>query len=159
MNSFDQLEENLAVADRSTPLSLSFEEMETIELVKRVMRNSLKINCSTCGYCMPCPQGVNIPECMKIYNEKYLFGHKGFINQSFIDYYQYVGGIMGNSGNAGKCNACGKCLRKCPQKLDIIEELKKVKKEFEIPGSKYALSFVEHVGFPVYRFLVNLINR
>ena len=159
MNSIDQIDENIAIADKTTPFSMTFEEMETVELVKRVMRNSLKINCSTCGYCMPCPQGVNIPECMKIYNEKYLFGHKGFINQSFIDYYQYVGGIMGNSGNAGKCNACGKCLRKCPQKLDIIEELKKVKKEFEIPGSKYALSFVEHVGFPVYRFLVNLINR
>ena len=159
MNSLEQLNENLAVADRITPLSMSFEDMETVELVKRVMRNSLKINCSTCGYCMPCPQGVNIPECLKIYNEKYLFDHKGFINQSFMDYYQYVGGIMGNSGNAGKCNACGKCLRKCPQKLNIIEELKKVKKEFEIPGSKYALFFVEHVGFPIYRYLVRLINH
>ena len=159
MNSFEQLDENLAVAERTTPFSLSFEEMETIELVKRVMRNSLKINCSTCGYCMPCPQGVNIPECLKIYNEKYLFDHKGFINQSFIDYYQYVGGIMGNAGNAGKCNACGKCLRKCPQKLDIIEELKKVKKEFEVPGSRYVLWFVEHVGFPAYRFFVNFLNR
>jgi predicted aldo/keto reductase-like oxidoreductase len=73
--------------------------LETVELVKRVLRNSLKINCSTCGYCMPCPQGVNIPECMKIYNEKYLFEHKGLFNQSFMDYYQYVGGIMGNEGN------------------------------------------------------------
>ena len=56
MNSFEQLEENLAIANETTPLSMSFEEMETVELVKRVMRNSLKINCSTCGYCMPCPQ-------------------------------------------------------------------------------------------------------
>ena len=132
----------------------SFEQLD-----KRVMRNSLKINCSTCGYCMPCPQGVNIPECMKIYNEKYLFGHKGFINPSFMDYYQYVGGIMGNSGNAGKCNGCGRCLRKCPQKLDIISELKKVKKEFEVPGMKYILSFVRVVGFPIYRKVVKLLNR
>ena len=108
---------------------------------------------------MPCPQGVNIPECMKIYNEKYLFEHKGFINQSFMDYYQYVGGIMGNEGNAGKCNGCGKCLRKCPQKLDIISELKKVKKEFEFPGLKYILAFVRYVGFPVYRQMVKLLNR
>lgn len=159
MNSLNQLDENLDVANRTTPLSLSFEDMETVELVKRVMRNSLKINCSTCGYCMPCPQGVNIPECMKIYNEKYLFDHKGFINGAFMDYYQYVGGVMGSSGNAGKCNACGKCLRKCPQKLDIIEELKKVKKEFELPGSKYLLLFVEKVGFPIYKHMVKLINR
>ena len=101
MNSFEQLDENLDVANNTPPMSMSFEDLETVEYVKRVMRDSLKINCSTCGYCMPCPQGVNIPECMKIYNEKYLFNHKGFINPSFMDYYQYVGGIMGNSGNAG----------------------------------------------------------
>ncbi|WP_296887377.1 aldo/keto reductase [uncultured Methanobrevibacter sp.] len=159
MNSFEQLDENLEIAHKTTPLSMSFEDLETVELVKRVMRNSLKINCSTCGYCMPCPQGVNIPECMKIYNEKYLFNHKGFINPSFMDYYQYVGGIMGSSGNAGKCNGCGRCLRKCPQKLDIVSELKKVKKEFEVPGMKYILLFVQHVGFPIYRILVKMLNR
>lgn len=159
MNSMEQIEENISVANRITPMSLSFEELETIDLVKRVLRNSLKINCSTCGYCMPCPQGVNIPECMKIYNEKYLFEHKGFVNQSLIDYFQYVGGIMGNEGNAGLCNGCGKCLRKCPQKLDIIEELKKVKKEFEFPGMQIILMFVRVIGFPVYRTVVKLLNR
>lgn len=159
MNSFDQIDDNLDIARKTTPLSMSFEDMETVEFVKRVMRNSLKINCSTCGYCMPCPQGVNIPVCMRIYNEKYLFGHKGFINSSLIDYYQYAGGIMGNEGNAGLCNACGKCLRKCPQKLDIIGELKKVKREFEFPGFKYILSFIRHVGFPIYRYFIKFLNR
>ena len=146
MNNFEQLNENLDVARRTTPMSMSFEELETVELAKRVMRNSLKINCSTCGYCMPCPQGVNIPECMKIYNEKFLFNHKGFINPSLMDYYQYVYGIMGSSGNAGKCNGCGKCLRKCPQNLDIIAELEKIKREFEFPGVKYLFFFVRHLS-------------
>ena len=159
MNTFQQLNDNLKIADKTTPLSMTFDEMETVELAKRVMRDSLKINCSTCGYCMPCPQGVNIPECLKIYNEKYLFNHKGLMNQSFMDYYQYVGGIMGNRGNAGLCNGCGKCLRKCPQKLNIIEELKKVKKEFEMPGMKYILAFVKYVGFPLYKYLVKILNR
>ena len=159
MNTFQQLNDNLKIADKTTPLSMTFDEMETVELAKRVMRDSLKINCSTCGYCMPCPQGVNIPECLKIYNEKYLFGHKGLMNQSFMDYYQYVGGIMGNRGNASLCNGCGKCLRKCPQKLNIIEELKKVKKEFEMPGMKYILAFVKYVGFPLYKYLVKILNR
>ena len=159
MNDLSQLDENLEVAHNTAPMSMSFEDLETVELVKRVMRNSLRINCSTCGYCMPCPRGVNIPECLKIYNEKYLFGHKGLINPAFMDYYQYVGGIMGNSGNAGKCNGCGKCLRKCPQKLDIVSELKKVKKEFEVPGSKYILIFVQKVGFPIYRQMVRFLNR
>lgn len=159
MNSFEQLNDNLAVADKTTPLSMSFEDIETVELVKRVMRNSLRINCSTCGYCMPCPQGVNIPVCLRIYNEKFLFEHKGLINPSLIDYFQYAGGIMGSKGNAGMCNACGKCLRKCPQNLDIISELKKVKKEFEFPGDRYIIWFVETIGFPVYRQLLKFLNR
>lgn len=159
MNSIEQIDENIAIARKTTPLSLSFEEMETIEYVKRSLRDSLKINCSTCGYCMPCPQGVNIPECMRIYNEKYLFEHKGLFNQSLVDYVQYVGGIMGNASNAGMCNGCGKCLRKCPQKLDIISELKKVKKEFEFPGMGYVSLFVKKIGFPFYKYLIKLLNR
>ena len=159
MNSLDQLNDNLAIADKTTPMSMTFEELETVELVKRVMKNALQINCSTCGYCMPCPRDVNIPECIKIYNEKYLFDHKGFMNQSVMDYYQYVGGVMAKAGNAGLCNACGKCLRKCPQKLDIPNELKKVKKEFEFPGMKYILPVVKSIGIPVYNQIVKFLNR
>ncbi len=159
MNSIEQIDENIAIAERTTPLSLSFEEMETIEYVKRVIRNTLKINCSTCGYCMPCPQGVNIPVCLRIYNEKYLFDHKGLFNPSTIDYFQYVGGVMGEVSNAGLCNGCGKCLRKCPQKLDIVGELKKVKKEFEFPAMPYVLAVVKKVGFPIYKYLVKFLNR
>lgn len=159
MNSIEQIDENIAIAEKTTPMSMTFEELETIELVKRVLRNSLKINCSTCGYCMPCPQGVNIPECLKIYNEKYLFEHKGLFNESLIDYFQYVSGIMGKPANAGLCNGCGKCLRKCPQKLDIVSELNTVKKEFEYPGFKYTIGFVRHVGFPVYKYVLKVLNK
>ena len=159
MGEIEQLDENLKVADKTTPMSMSFEDLETVELVKRVMRNSLKINCSTCGYCMPCPRDVNIPECMKIYNEKFLFNNKGFLNTSAMDYYQYLSGAMGKASYAGRCNACGRCLRKCPQKLDIIAELKKVKKEFEFPGFKYIILFVRYIGFPIYHFLLKIINR
>ena len=159
MGEIEQLDENLKVADKTTPMSMSFEDLETVELVKRVMRNSLKINCSTCGYCMPCPRDVNIPECMKIYNEKFLFNNNGFFNTSAMDYYQYLSGAMGKASHAGLCNACGRCLRKCPQKLDIISELKKVKKEFEFPGFKYIILFVRYIGFPIYHFLLKIINR
>lgn len=159
MNSLNQLDENLKIAKNTLPMSMTFEELEVVEKVKRVMRNSLKINCSTCGYCMPCPRGVNIPECMKIYNEKYLFNHKGLMNPAFMDYCQYLSGIMGKASNASNCNGCGKCLRKCPQNLDIISELKKVKKEFEFPGFKYMMLFIKNIGFPIYRQLLKIINH
>ena len=159
MNSLNQLDENLKIAKNTLPMSMTFEELEVVEKVKRVMRNSLKINCSTCGYCMPCPRGVNIPECMKIYNEKYLFNHKGLMNPAFMDYCQYLSGIMGKASNAGNCNGCGKCLRKCPQNLDIISELKKVKKEFEFPGFKYLMLLIKNIGCPIYRQLLKIINH
>ena len=159
MNSQEQLRDNIDVADTTLPLSMTSDELETVDSVKNVMKDALKINCSTCGYCMPCPQGVNIPECLKIYNEKYLFNHKGFMNSAVMDYYQYVGGFLGKAANAGLCNGCGKCLRKCPQKLDIISELKKVKKEFEIPGMKYILPVMKYIGIPVYNQIIKILNR
>ena len=66
---------------------------------------------------------------------------------------------MGKESYAGLCNGCGKCLRKCPQKLDIIGELEKVRKEFEFPGFRLVLSFIRNIGFPIYKQLLKLINR
>ena len=127
MNNIAQIDENIAIGNSVEPHSMSLEELETIDYAKRALKELLQINCTSCGYCLPCPRGVNIPECMKIYNEKYLFNQKGLLNQSLIDYYLTVSGIMIDSSNAGLCNGCGKCLRKCPQHLDIPKELDKVK--------------------------------
>lgn len=97
---------------------------------------------------------------MKIYNEKYLFNQKGLLNQSLIDYYLTVGGIMINKSNAGLCNGCGKCLRKCPQHLDIPKELDKVKKEFEGHFFGFKVLFVKTIGMKIYQkfFLNNKIK-
>lgn len=151
MNTIEQIEENIEIAKDIEPHSLSLEEMETIEYVKRIFKNLIKINCTTCGYCMPCPQNVNIPECMKIYNEKYLFNQKGLFSKSLINYFTTVGGVMNTPTNAGLCNGCGKCLRKCPQHLDIPKELLKVQKEFEGPGFKLKLWFIKNIGMPIYQ--------
>lgn len=150
MNSMDQLKENIEVINDIEPHSLSIEEMETLEDVKRVFKNLIKINCATCGYCMPCPQNVNIPECMKIYNEKYLFDQKGLISKSLINYFTTVGGVMNTPTNAGLCNGCGKCLRKCPQHLDIPKELSKVQKEFEGHGFNFKRWFIKNIGLPLF---------
>ena len=123
MNSIDQINENIAIANRVTANSLSNNDLKTIEKVKKVIRNSLKINCSSCGYCMPCPKGVNIAECMMIYNEKYLFEDKKIIPSSLLRYFSLVGGIVNKPANAGLCNNCGKCIKKCPQNVNIPKEL------------------------------------
>ena len=159
MNSIEQIDENIRIANEITPLSMSLEDMETVELVKRVLSRLLKINCSTCGYCMPCPQGVNIPECMKIYNEMFLFYKKGFMSGQLFDYYHFLGGIIGSPANAGRCNGCGKCIRKCPQNLDIPRELKKVEKEFEGHFFNAKIALIKKIGMPLFSLYNKYIGR
>lgn len=151
MNTLSQIDENINIGNTAKPNSMSLKELETIDNAKIALKKLLKINCTSCGYCLPCPKGVNIPECMKIYNEKYLFNQKGFLNQSLIDYYMTVSGIMINKANAGLCNGCGKCLKKCPQKLNIPKELNKVKTEFEGYLFRLKVLFVKNIGIKLYQ--------
>lgn len=128
-------------------------DLDTIEEVKKLMKEKLQINCSTCGYCLPCPKGVDIPKCLNIYNEKYLFNKKKLISQSLITYATTVGGLINEPGNAGLCNKCGKCIRKCPQHLNIPKELNKVKKEFEIPGFNYIKYLIKYIISPILKLI------
>lgn len=151
MNEISQIDENIAIASKVESNSLTSDEIETLDKVKEVMQDLLKINCTSCGYCMPCPRKVNIPECIKIYNEKYLFNQKGLLTDAFINYFTSVGGVMNEKGNAGLCTSCGVCIEKCPQHLDIPKELKKVKNEFEGHGFNFKLWFIKNIGMPIYQ--------
>lgn len=151
MNERSQIDENIAIASKVESDSLTSDEIETLDKVKEVMQDLLKINCTSCGYCMPCPRKVNIPECIKIYNEKYLFNQKGLLTDAFINYFTSVGGVMNEKGNAGLCTSCGVCIDKCPQHLNIPKELKKVKKEFEGHGFNFKLWFIKNIGMPIYQ--------
>lgn len=151
MNEVSQIDENIAIASKVESNSLTSSEIETLDKVKEVMQDLLKINCTSCGYCMPCPRKVNIPECIKIYNEKYLFNQKGLLTDAFINYFTSVGGVMNEKGNAGLCTNCGVCIEKCPQHLDIPKELKKVKNEFEGHGFNFKLWFIKNIGMPIYQ--------
>ena len=151
MNEISQIDENIAIASKVESNSLTSGEIETLDKVKEVMQDLLKINCTSCGYCMPCPRKVNIPECIKIYNEKYLFNQKGLLTDAFINYFTSVGGVMNEKGNAGLCTSCGVCIEKCPQHLNIPKELKNVKKEFEGHGFNVKLWFIKNIGMPIYQ--------
>ena len=157
MNEFEQIKENIKLTKKIKVNSLSEEELKTIDDVKSVMKSMLKINCATCNYCMPCPNGVNIPECFRLYNEKYLFNKKmGPISQVSLDYTWLIGGAFaGDSAAAGLCNGCGKCVRKCPQDLDIPVELNKVSKELEGFGFNQKIWLLKKIVFP----FVNWISK
>ena len=122
-----QVEENIRVASDSKENSLSDKELEIFEEVKRVMTEKTKVPCTACGYCMPCPYGVDIPGCFSSYNDRYLLDDKMYR----VNYAQTLGALSAKPAFASQCKECGKCEEHCPQKIEIRKELKNVKRDME----------------------------
>ncbi len=132
MGSKKMVQENCDSANRSGIHSLTSNDKLIIEQLAEVFRKRIKVPCTACGYCMPCPEGVNIPQNFACLNNvsleesrfrrfqtrrayKKLKSSKNKINKNTPD------------GNANVCIKCGLCLEKCPQRINIPEELEKVK--------------------------------
>lgn len=122
-----QVEENIRIAGDARENSLTEKELEVFNKVKRVMNEKIKVPCTACAYCMPCPHGVNIPGCFASYNEKYLLEDKMYK----IKYAQTLGAMSSTPAYASQCKECGKCELHCPQKIQIRKELKNVSMEME----------------------------
>jgi predicted aldo/keto reductase-like oxidoreductase len=89
----------------------------------------MKVGCTGCGYCMPCPSEVAIPTCFEVYNKKYMFGNEE--EAKFLYAIRLSGMISGTSGYASQCIQCGECLEKCPQYIEIPDFLEMVAEELE----------------------------
>ncbi|HMK54995.1 MAG TPA: aldo/keto reductase [Methanobacteriaceae archaeon] len=123
MNTMEQLIENLKTADEGLPDSLSSLENEAINQVKMVYHDKIRVECSACGYCMPCPSGINIPQCLSYLNQATMLND---ISNVQSQYYF----MLKDTEHASNCLECGLCQEICPQKISIIEMLKEVKKTF-----------------------------
>ena len=150
MGSLEQIKENMDIAKRVEVNSLSDKELDILDKAQAIFNSMMKINCTGCGYCLPCPKGVNIPDCFNVYNEKYLFDKKllGIFPGAMANYYMIVGGITNKQSSAGLCNHCGRCKRLCPQSIDIPNELDRVKSEFEKLGFNYQIKFIKNIAMP-----------
>lgn len=110
-----------------------------------IYRELMKVPCTGCNYCMPCPFGVDIPQTFTDYNNKYFFGAM----MARVGYIGRTVGMMGaaNSG-ADQCTQCGKCEQHCPQQINIIEELKNAHKELDNRFMRFGLNMASRfVGF------------
>ena len=125
MSTKQQLEENLASANRSEIGSLSEQDLALYERVREAFADLCPIPCTDCKYCQPCPQGVNIPLAFAIYNEKAIYAESG---EGFTAYNDYGARSVG----ANQCIACGQCEEACPQQIPIIEWLTKVSDFFDL---------------------------
>ncbi len=124
MNSLEQVKQNIEYASREDVHVLTLKELETINVVSRIYKEHIQVDCTGCKYCMPCPNGVDIPSVFKLFNDAYIFDQF----DKFKDLYDR---FIAEGSRASKCIECGICMDKCPQNIDIISEMKRVSKEFE----------------------------
>jgi predicted aldo/keto reductase-like oxidoreductase len=119
MSTMEQLKENIRIAEDARPDSLSAQELKTIGKVADTYRRLLKVDCTGCAYCVPCPSGVDIPSNFTLYNDFYMFKDLEK-TQSFYNM------MMPPEHRASACEECGECEEKCPQQIEIIKTLKEV---------------------------------
>ncbi len=130
MNDEAQVEENLRVAADALPGSLTAAETALLERAGRKYREIMKVGCTGCGYCLPCPSGVNIPGCFDAFNALHTFGKTP--QEAGFQYVLRVSGMVsGSRAYASLCTQCMDCIDKCPQSLQIPDLLDQVAREFE----------------------------
>ncbi|MEM2050774.1 MAG: aldo/keto reductase [Thermoproteota archaeon] len=122
MSTMDQVKRNIEFASRSGVGILSDEDLKLIARVHMKYRELRPIPCTRCGYCMPCPNGVDIPENFEVYN------HGVAYNAIWSARWVYNNNIPAER-RASACVGCRTCEEKCPQKIKISEWMQKVDKE------------------------------
>ncbi|AAM05460.1 TPA: aldo/keto reductase [Methanosarcina acetivorans] len=120
MSGSEHLIENLRIAEEGQSNSLSAEEKNLIKEVKEIYKSRIKVNCTGCKYCIPCPSGVNIPRNLSYLNDVFMLDDVA--NARF----QY-GVLLSPEEKAGNCAECGECEEVCPQGISIRELLKEVR--------------------------------
>ena len=128
MNNEAHIDENIRVAGSALPQSLTPDDRARIDRVRDTYLRLMKVGCTGCGYCMPCPFGVDIPGCFSLYNARHLFPKD---RSAKFHYFGRHGGLIGDVSYAGLCRQCGKCAKACPQHLPIPQLMKDVKADME----------------------------
>jgi predicted aldo/keto reductase-like oxidoreductase len=118
--------ENVELASEGSPASLSAAELAVIGKVQEAYRSRTVVDCTACRYCMPCPQGINIPLVFSCLNNASLFDD---LVGERISYNMDI--QFGHTAPASACTQCGQCAEACPQQLDVTRELASVAEIFE----------------------------
>ena len=143
MNSLEMVKENIETAEQARTGCFMEEDFQLIERVREKIREKMKVGCTGCGYCMPCPKGVDIPTAFHCYNmlyaEKRSSGKKEYLRAT---------AMRREPTSASLCIRCGRCERLCPQSIPIRQMLTEASGELE-PVSYRLIRWAVHT-FHIY---------
>ena len=139
MNSDEMVRDNIQTASTTQAGELTEADEAMLQQVVKAINSKMKVGCTGCGYCMPCPKNVDIPGTFAAYNRRYQEGRFWGI----IDYLICTM-LRKNSTAASNCVGCGKCEKHCPQNIPIRQKLQEAQKELE---------------GPLYRFIRKILGK
>lgn len=122
MSTMEQVEDNLKTFGQFVPLSET--ERETIDKVVALINSRIQNGCTGCGYCMPCPAGVEIPRNFRTWNTYHMYRNYNMVKGEWENQ-------IGEEHKAKNCIKCGKCEKVCPQKLSIRADLERVQADLD----------------------------
>ena len=138
MNSMEMLMDNIGTASTTNAGDLTDADQEMLGRVVKAINAKMKVGCTGCGYCMPCPKNVDIPGTFAAYNRRYSEGKFAGLKEHFM-----CTAARQDSTAAYNCIGCGKCESHCPQHIEIRKMLKQAKKELEGPVYRIARKVVK----------------
>ena len=138
MNSMEMLQDNVNTASTTEIGCLTETDRELLNQVIGAINAKMKVGCTGCAYCMPCPMGVDIPGTFASYNRRYSEGKFSGLKEHFM-----CTAARKDSTAAYNCIGCGKCESHCPQHISIRQELKNASKELEGPLYRTARKIVK----------------
>ncbi len=121
MSNMEQLKENIKLAENASENMFTEKENFLMNEVKKFYDQKMLVKCTSCGYCIPCPQGIPINNVFLFYNETSLFG-------KYETAKRFYKSLIENGKDVSKCVECGQCESACPQNISIIEKLKEAEK-------------------------------
>lgn len=133
MNSEEMIRENLHTASTAEVGQMGEAEEQLLAQVVKAFNAKVKVGCTGCGYCMPCPRGVDIPGTFNAYNRRFQDGWFQALREYFM-----CTTLRKNSAAASNCIGCGKCEKHCPQGIEIRKHLQDAQKTLEDPVYKVA---------------------
>ena len=141
MNSMDMIRENIRVAETAKVGELTEQDLEMFAQVRSAINEKIKVPCTGCGYCQPCPFGVDIPGALRCYNVSYTDSWFTGAKEYFM-----CTTLRAEPTRVEQCKKCGKCEKHCSQGIHIRDELENVKKRLENPVFKVAAAVAKMIS-------------